>query len=443
METQILKHINKAKDYPDLYNVIWKMNLDKQVSSKSDNVKIALFVNSCFGFGDTIFGLKMYNYIKEWYNIECTVFTTKPVHFLKNGVSQSNLFMIKLPKSQPGDTNCPDLKYTKIYKIDSNGKAGKQVSLKKTEYDLIFVAPWIGTDFTPDKGIMKRFFPYANKFNTFLFSEYNAPDPELYDFPTGIGSKYYGLLITEESNVKRFSRLSILKNPYIMAYIADTDNSKCFNYFVKLMTKKYHSMYQNLDIVIPGYVLNNESAIRSLIRYIKKKGYYKNVVIINKAEDRGLLNSESTLAFRVDVTPLPYNEFVGLFNHALPDVLGTGDQTIGDLVSCCKKFNIYYQMMDWKVNFAKNLGKALGKNYLGKKSSSCGLEKMSLNMHTNLDVIAKNHNFAIEGRYKMDAVILGALELKNNKDILKFTEIVMGSRQKSTVLSKFKKFLEK
>jgi hypothetical protein len=441
MEAQLLKYVSKAKKYSDLYNIIWKMNSGTEViKRKTSSINIALFVNSCYGGGDTIFGLKMYNYIKEWYNIECTVFTTKPMQFLKAGIKFTNIYMIKLPSSQPGDTNCPDLKYTKIYKIDSEGKAGSQASLKQSEFDLIFVAPWIGTDFTPDKNIMKKFFPYANKFNTFLFSEYNAPEPDLYDFPTGIGKKYLGLLVTEESKIKRYPRLSILKNPYIMAYIADTDNSRCFNHFVKLMARKYHSKYQNLDLVIPEYVLNNESAIKSLIKYIKKKGYYKNVVVINK-ENRSELNNESTLAFRVDVTPLPYNEFVGLFNHALPDVLGTGDQTIGDLVSCCKKFNIYYQTMDWKVNFAKNLGKALGKSYITKKSSSCGLEKMKLDMTTNLDIIAKNNNFAIDGKKKMDAVVNGAIELKNNTILTKFTEIVMGSRQKSSVISKFKKLM--
>jgi hypothetical protein len=442
MEAQLLKYVSKAKKYSDLYNTIWKMNSGTEViKRKTSSINIALFVNSCFGFGDIIFGLKMYNYIKEWYGIECTVFTTKPSHFLRNGVKQNNLFMIKLPSSQPGDANCPDLKYTKIYNIDSKGKAGTQVSLKKSEFDLIFVAPWIGTDFTPDKNIMKRFFPYANKFNTFLFSEYNAPEPHLYDFPTGIGKKYMGLLVTEESNIKRYPRLSTLKNPYIMAYVADTDNSRCFNHFVKLMARKYHSKYQNLDILIPDYVLNNESAIKSLIKYIKKKGYYRNIVVINK-ENRNELNNNSTLAFRVDITPLPYNEFVGLFNYALPDVLATGDQTVGDIISCCKKFNIYYQTMDWKVNFAKNLGKVLGKSYIGKRSSSCGLEKMKLDMTTNLDIIAKNNNFAIDGKKKMDAVVNGAIELKNNTTLSKFTEIVMGSRKKSTVVTKLKKSIK-
>ena len=74
------------------------------------------------------------------------------------------------------------------------------------------VTPWIGSDYEPDKKIVKNFLPYANQFNTILFSEYNPAEPKKYDFPTGIGKNLLGILLSEFKFEKTIKIKKITKN---------------------------------------------------------------------------------------------------------------------------------------------------------------------------------------------------------------------------------------
>jgi hypothetical protein len=49
-------------------------------------LRIALICHPCYGYGDIIFALKMHKFIKQWYGIDCTMITTKPAPFIKNGL---------------------------------------------------------------------------------------------------------------------------------------------------------------------------------------------------------------------------------------------------------------------------------------------------------------------------------------------------------------------
>ena len=157
--------------------------------------------------------------------------------------------------------------------------------------------------------------------------------------------------------------------------------------------------------------------------YIKKKGYYENVVIKTDSTLKiSSVRQGSTLTLRADIGPLPYAKYTGLFKNCLPDVLITGDQSVTDIISCCKNYNIYYQIMPWKTNFAKNLAIALGKDFIRKVSSSCGLEKFSIRTRLNLKNVAKNYSFEKLGKPKLDAILAFALELRRNKGLQRFQQ---------------------
>lgn len=432
----ILHQVKKVKSYKQMYEVPWRAMMEKKVqvpSRLSGKLRVALICHPCYGYGDIIFALKMYHFMKEWYGLDCTMITTKPVPFIKNGLK--DIYCLKTPGSRTY-VECEDLKTMKIYNIDKRGKPTKRAKLKH-QFDLIMVTPWIGTDYDPNKNIVKNFLPYATPFNTLLFSEYNAPEPEKYDFPTGIGKNLMGLLVTRF----KFAKTVRLKNPYLMVHLTRDDRvdvGKCFGNFIKLMCKKYHKRHNKLDVIIPPHVLEDQETITKLFNYIQKRGYYKNV-IIRKKGDKNVKVEKSTLSLRADITPLPYDQYTGLFKNCLPDVLITGDQSVTDIISCCKDYNIYYQIMPWKTNFAKNLAQALGQDFIRKVSTSCGLEKFSSRLRSNIKNVAKRYNFTDLGKPKLDAIIAFILELRKNKEMQRFVEIALGSRKRSSVISKIKK----
>lgn len=434
----ILTGLRSVRKYKDIYDVPWKMMMERgtQVSSRlSGKLRIALVCHPCYGYGDIIFALKMYHFMKQWYGIDCTMLTTKPLPFIKNGLK--NIYCLKRPGSRKY-VECENLKFMKLYNINRKGEPTTKAHLKH-KFDLIMVTPWIGTDYEPNKAIVQNFIPYANKFNTILFSEYNAPDPHKYDFPTGIGKGLNGLLITRF----KFSKTVKLHHPYLMVHLTRdyrVDVGRCFSNFIKLMCKKYHKRHSKLDVVIPQHVLEDKETLDRLFNYIRKRGYYKNVIIKTDKGDK-TKTPKSTLTLRADITPLPYDKYTGLFKNCLPDVLITGDQSVTDIISCCKDYNIYYQIMPWKTNFAKNLAQALGQDFIRKVSTSCGLEKFSSKMRTNIRNVAKRHDFSKLGKPKLDAMLAFALQFKRDQNLQRFVEIVLGSRKRSSVVSKLKQLM--
>ena len=431
----ILKQLKTVKSYKQMYDVPWRtmMANKERVSSKlGGKLRVVLICHPCYGYGDIIFALKMYHFMRQWYGLDCTMITTKPLPFIKNGLK--NIYCLKTPGSK-AYVECENLKTMKIYNIDHKGDPTTRAHLKY-QFDLIMVTPWIGTDYEPNKNIVKNFLPYANPFNTLLFSEYNAPDPKKYDFPTGIGKDLFGLLVTRF----KFAKTVKINHPYLMVHLTRDDRvdvGKCFSNFIKLMCKKYHKRHDKLDVIIPPHVLEDKHTLERLFAYIKSKGYYKNVLIKTK-DSKQTKTEPSTLTLRSDVTPLPYDKYTGLFKNCLPDVLITGDQSVTDIISCCKNYNIYYQIMPWKTSFAKNLAQALGQDFIRKASTSCGLEKFSSKQRSNIANVAKRHNFTKLGKPKLDAILAFVLRLRKDKDLKRFTEIVMGSRKRQSVVKKIK-----
>lgn len=444
---EIVDKIKAAKKFKDLYGIPFQFKNTKSKSKKGITVprdlNIALFCNPCYGFGDVIFCYKIYYYLKEWYGVTPTVFTTKPKMFISNGIT--NVMGVKTP-GKPFE-ECDDITHMKIYSIKDQ-KPYKRVNLK-VKYDLIFVTPWIGTDYEPKHSAMKTLFPYSNRFNTFLFSEYNAPEPYKYDFPTGIGPKKgkyksYGLLVT---NLDRTAGKREFKNPYLMVHLTNDSRVNmmgCLKKFLTLMTKKYSDIHPNLDVVLSQHIFQKENVenVAKLIKYIKKLGYYDEIKTIEDGSTE-YIEGKKVLTLR-PLPQTPYKDYVKFFNFCLPDVLITGDQSVTDIISCCKDYTIYYQIMPWKKNFANNLSNVTNaqKGYLSKVRDSCGLQKMSESKKLRLIDIETNHDFRKLAKPKIDGIIENSKRLTKDAIIKKYIEIVLSSKKKSTVLKKFKKYLD-
>jgi len=432
----LLKQVYKTKNFKQLYDVPFQTTLDK-IKIKP---KVLLCANICYGYGDAVFLLKIYNYMKEWYNIDCDVLSSTPGYFIKNGVK--NVFGAKVPGKKYEE--CALIKNMKMYNVDSKGEILKRVTQKETIiYDIILVTPWI-SDQIPDRNALKGIFPYSNRFNTFFFSSYNPPSPHLYDFPTGIGKNYYGILLTEPVILPKNKDTPY---PYLMVHLSyyhSVNINGCFDKFILLMCKKYSKKHTRLDVILPKLILENEKAVNKLIETIKENGYYDEVEIITKKDTaKKYPSSTSVLRLRAELLPLPFTEYVNLFNYCLPDVLTTGNQSVSDIVSCCKNYNIYYQIMPWERGFAKGLNNTLKapKNYLKNVKTSCGMEQMSFDHQLNLRLIEEKNDFRVLGKAKLTRIIDNIHKLKN-LEYIEYVKIVSSSRKRSTVIQKLKKYLD-
>ena len=442
----LIKQIKSTRKFEDLYKIPFKtLNTNFDFKKDTKYIRIALINNACFGHGDKVFALKIYNYIKEWYNIESVILASDPIYFLKNGVKLENIFGIKVPGVK-GHVECADTKHMKIYKINDKGKFLRQTTIRY-QFDLIAFAPWIATDFAPRHSTIKKFFPYANRFNSLLFSTYNSSNPELFDFPTGIGKKYLGVLLTEtDHSIPR--NTTLLPYPYVMVHISyfhSVDTTGCYSSFVKMICKKYHETNSRIDIVTPTVVLDDIPKLERLVKYIKKMNYYDEVEIITKkGEEKVWDSNKRVLRIRCEILPLPYKEYTALFNYCLPDVLLTGNQSVTDIVSCCRNYNVYYQIMPWEYSFATNLNNTLQPpdNYLRKWKTACGYEKMDLKMKSNLQRVQEKYDFRVLGKEKLDRIISNIKRITKDPDVSTFVKIVTSTKSKTNVVQKFKKYLK-
>lgn len=444
LDTKRLRYMTSVRSaqFADLYSTLWK-TAPKVSLEELRGLRVAIYVNPCNGFGDIIFALKFHNYIMEWYDIKSTIVTTKPKAFYDNGLS--DILGVKIPGK--GYEECENVRKMKLYNTDPlSGKFTTMVKKRELpKFDLIFAAPWIGTDFKPNYNDLKKIFPYSNRFNTFLLSEYNPDDPSLYDFATGISTdnSLYGIFINKSSGSNITSSVSNkLPRPYIMVHITDdnrVDVQRCLRSFVKLMMKKYHKKHHSIDFVIASHVVDNEEFeynLQLMQQYAQRKGFYEDFVVVRKGDQVPPDTAHRTIFFRTDITPLPYKDYSLLFNKALPDTLITGDQSVSDVVSCCKNFNIFYQTMPWKRFLAANLGKVLNADYLRRTSSSCGLEKLRVKSKGGLGIIAKKYSFERLAKKKLDGIFSGALDLRSNAFSQQIVSAVLSSRKKRNVLAK-------
>jgi hypothetical protein len=387
----MIKSLLALKSYKKVRETV----ISSSTLRRDRKVSILLLNAPCHGFGDVVFAMKLANYLREWYNADVKILTTKVDNFLSLGENKNNLYNFKSGK---------------------NDQCRRFRNLLLPEdfpplFDLIFVAP-LTADFEISRNDVKSVIPYSNMWNTYFFSEYNDSRKKMFDFSTGIGCGRYGMLFTDPPIFERDIRL---KNPYTIAYIAETisGSDKCYRAYFEMICKKYHKIHSKLDIVVPLWIANDFSDTSGL------SVYYPNIVVQTPTEKKILVSSRSKmiLTIRGNIFPVPNKKMFSLMRGSVDDLLLTGDQSITDALSCCPKKMIWYQIAPWKQDFGKNLARLLPQKYLKKIKTSCGTIK-SLKYHPNFTKFVGKWDFRKLARGKLDCIVGLAQNIHKVKDIL-------------------------
>jgi len=424
----LIKHIKNAKNYKDVYKIPRLMEKERNLNKKCiKKLKIGLYVNSCFGFGDVIFTIKMWKYIKEWYDIESTILTTTPQQFINNGFSTKLVKRLAIPR-EPYEEACYDVQSTFAY---------NPISKKKYygKFDCIFITPWVGPNREVTHKIVRNVFPETNPFNTFVLSPYNRGDGvSIYDLHLGIGPKYLGML---HSTTKCSSKLKSISNPYVMVHISQFgDYFGCFESFVKMICEMYENKYKKLEIILPSFIIEN-SKINNLIRYLSKSYDYNVYIINNTSELKSIKNiKESQLLLRADILPLPYETYVSsLLCNSLPVMLATGNQSVSDIISMRPDIKLFYQIAPWEKQFAKALSSEANLSYIKSSKTSCGIQ--NLDSKKNLKNLTK-YDFEKLGKSHIDSILNSVCRIQSEPLMKYLVEYTLASRKKESLIKKLK-----
>ena len=444
-ETQIIEKFNEnlkikknIKKKEDILLDIFYNTKDK--THEFSEIKILILNIPCNGFGDIVFAIKISNYLREWYNVKLTIASTNTENFIKIGENPNNLVRLISNNSQT-QTNleCKQFKNLTFEK-------------KIDVHDLIFVAP---VPSEKDNNIydVKKLIKYANKFNTYFFSEYNYGAN--YDFPTGIGGggTRYGLLLNNIDS-KNLKRIEGIDNEYAVVYISDNmvRAETCLLSFIEMISKKY-SANKNFDIIVPNWVIEDcieydgkwekrqkcQNLKNIMIKLLSK--YYSNIDIIGKDKVRKSIlidkvnKVNNLITLRGDIYPVKNEQMLGLIKYSVKDILLTGDQSITDALSCCDNKNIFYQIAPWKESFGKDLAYKLSNKYLLKKSTSCGTLK-ALKYNGNYKEFINDWDFRKLAKSKMDAILMYSKTRKSSKIIKYLESLIFHTRNLSSLKKK-------
>tara|TARA_Y100000590_G_scaffold209878_1_gene237813 strand:- start:3857 stop:5167 length:1311 start_codon:yes stop_codon:yes gene_type:complete len=436
MELEVIHQINQSKKYEDLLNVMWKGFQDEKIKKTHyDNISIGLFNVPCGGFGDIIVTKTFHDYLKKWYpSLKISICTTGPEKYKQLGLSGNIYHLTRKDGSTWDGGECSGYDELKL--------------TKKIVFDIMIVIPIINYQFNIKK--FQKLIPYANIFNTVSVSEYNGEFPP-YTFPIGVGKGQLGLLM----NDFKIKQQNLMKQPYALVYIQPSPawgvhSKSCFLSYLEMICKNYHKKHPKFQVVIPSWIdeeiFENDTFRRTIIKVVKK--YYDSIYCIDKEGGRGAgpiydkKNSTSKIIFRADILPQKREIFISLMKDSVRDILVTGDQSLTDILSCCKRKRVWYQIAPWKQGLAKNLHRHLPNKYYGSFKTSCGTIK-----HLNLDIdwrnFMKKYDFRIHGRNRMDAILIGNTYYQKNKIYKEVARLISSSRTIHTAKDKINKLIQK
>lgn len=445
---EIIKNLEKKKEKELCDKVIYESieKLNMKLLSKDKKIKIGLINLPCAGFGDIIVCKTFYDYLKIWYpGVDATICTTTPDKYDKLNIKCKKVELV-YPYSSWQGAECKHIGQLKL----------KRVNKKIIKFDMLIFVPVINYEFNIKE--VQKCFPYANRFNTFSISEYNGDFPP-YTFPIGVGKSYWkedylGLFLTDNLKIPK---QTIIKKPYALAYTAghdtaaNTHTNTCILSFIEMICKKYYKKYKRFQIVIPPWFKDEllelgfltGASLKTRLNKIVKK-YYSSSHLVYLDDDKkerkeSLFDKEkdtSVFIIRGDILPKPREIFISLMKDSVDDILLTGDQSLTDGLSYCKKKKrIWYQVVPWKQEFAYELGKVIPNKYLDNFRTSCGVIKGIKMPLDNIELI-KKYDFRKLGKRRMDALLIQNRLLKN-KMIKDYIECFETSRKKETILKKF------
>ena len=403
------------------------MSKDELINSFSDKIKTKkeisiLILNApCHGFGDVIFAFKLKRYLNEWYPFATVkISSTKSDNFLSIGENPNDLIQLT--------STSKELQCRRFGRLNINDNTNK--------FDLIFVAP-LQADYDPSYRDIKTLIPYSNSTNTFFFSEYNDDNSKDIDFHTGIGRKKYGLLFTKmPSSILNdnlfLESINLKKNEYAVCYIADSivNMRQCYYSFFEMVSKKYilkklkrsntSNTSNTFTIVIPPSLISDIKESQSILKKLFK--YVSTIVLVTKKgserfEDLNFKdnNINNILYLRADILPVKNSEMITLMFNSVSDILVTGDQSITDVLSCCPKKNIWYQIAPWKESFGRQLSINMPQKYLKRKKTSCGTLQ-AIGMKSNYKDFVKKYDFRRLAKPKLNRIInMAIMSIMKNK----------------------------
>ena len=425
IKDKINKLSKKSKYYEDLYDIFWKISEDIKIKKEHyDNISIGLFNIPCAGFGDIIVCKTFYDYLKEWYpTSKIKICTTNPEKYKELKIDGD---IYKLHSKVDGVNECLD--YDKL------------ILKKKIKFDIMIAIPIINKSFQINK--FKKLVSYANVFNTFAVSEYNGEFPP-YTFPIGVGYDNLGILFNKYKKVTQ----KLITKPYALVYIQPSPewgvHSKyCFLSYLEMICKKYRNVHSNFQIVIPEWImvdLLEDNTFKNKV--LKVCSNYDNVIVKGNDETeiiKGEEKKNSKLVFRADILPQPRSVFISIMKDSINDILVTGDQSLTDIISCCKTKQVWYQIAPWKKGLAWNLYKELPNAYFKSFQTSCGTLK-SLNTKIDWNNFMKKYDFRINGRKRFDSILISLSIMKNDKILKDLLNIIDHSRYLETAQKKIQK----
>lgn len=411
-----VKNIIKSnKYYEDLYDIIWKLGEHQKIKKQNYNgVKIGLFNTPCAGFGDIIVCKTFYDYLNQWYpGASVTICTTTPAKYGDLGI-KGDIYKL-YNKENNEDSEC--IEYDEL------------VLKKKKKFDIMIIIPIINKTF--DIKVFKKLIPYANVFNTFSVSEYNGEYPP-YTFPIGVGKGNLGLLF----NDFKIKQQKIIKKPYALVYIQPSPewgvhSKTCFVSYLEMICKKHCKKHTTFDVIMPDWIIeeiNGNSTFFNRVKKIITKYYGNWNILYSDGENIPLIesNKKSSLTFRGDVLPQPREIFISLMKDSVEDILVTGDQSLTDVFSCCRKNKrVWYQIAPWKQGLAYNLSKHLPNSYFTTFKTSCGTLK-SIKGDIDWKDFLSEYDFRIKGKERMDSILIGRCilncDMKLQKELLNIIE---------------------
>lgn len=437
LENKFLEHIRKSKNYKSLYKIPLKLFKKKNPTSiVSRPIKILILTSTCNGFGDVIFAHKLKKYLEDWYGslVQVKIATNSVKQFISISENINDLIHLSVNNKDP---QCKPFNIMKPYNASKFINENVLVSEDIESFDLYFIAP-ITYDFTPNYNEIRRLVKNSNRFNTFYLCEYNYPIHKDVLFNVGVGNNRLGIFLVG-GDIK-YPKLDLLKHPYSIIYIAENDEhlSNCYLGFLQLLTTKYR--VPRLDIVCPPWmrklILENSKNVRDSMN-----SYYKIGSCIFKDGEKRLVQNITAgsetgpeLVFRFDVLPVPFLDMLSVYQHSLPHVLLTGDQSITDFLSLRHKTSMpFYQGLPWKQNFYTKLAKALPNKFFRSYKTSCG-NLDAIKYDPSFSRFIKKNDFRVKAKPLMDSVICSAGYTSEEYDKIKDT--ILHSRKLRTLKRK-------
>jgi hypothetical protein len=391
-------------------------SFSKNINKKNIKPISILILNApCYGFGDVIFAYKLKRYLVKWYPFATIkIASTKTDNFLSIGEDPNSLIQLF---SVSKEMQCR--RFARLFNLTDDKNIKNIKNDENDKFDLIFVAP-LQADYDPSYKDIKNLIPYSNEMNTYFFSEYNDISSKDIDFHTGIGRGKYGLLFEKIPssilNNKSFLKSKELKKGnFAVCYIANTivNMRQCYQSFFEMVSKKY--MSEKFSIIIPPSLISDIIESQTSLKKLYK--YFSTIVLVMKDGDTIFedLNSsnKNVLYIRADILPIKNTEMLSLIYNSVTDILVTGDQSITDVLSCCPKKNIWYQIAPWKNSFGRQLGLHMPQKYYKRKKTSCGT-MTAIGLKSDYREFVKKYDFRKLAKPKLNRIINMAISNFSN-----------------------------